>query len=83
MQENIQHYMSSHPDFNNISIDDSKRYIFMTLMISDGLYIIQSLNQLNMEVISNIQCYFFKRKKYNKKEVPGNISNIYIIINGT
>ena len=56
VQEKIQHYMSYHPDLNQILIDNYKRERFLTCMLVDCVYVTRSLNWVYGEVIDNIKC---------------------------
>ena len=38
-RENIQHYMLADPDYNNISIENDKQEMFMTLMLELHVYL--------------------------------------------
>ena len=39
-RKNSQHYMSAHPNFKNISIDNHKQEKLFTFMLTYGVYII-------------------------------------------
>ena len=47
--------MLTNPDYNNISIENYIREMFLTFMLALGVYVNRSLIQLYLKAIANIQ----------------------------
>ena len=63
-QNNFQHSMLFNHDYNNISIDNYKREMFQTFMLTLRVYVTYSLTLVYLEVISKIQYQLFTRNLF-------------------
>ena len=80
---NIQHYMLAHLVLVILLIYTYQQVRFLTYMLSDGVYIIRTLDWVWMEVLANNKfCLSTSKTLLHEQMIPRNIANIYVRIFG-
>ena len=77
--KNSQHYMLPHPNVDKISINNYKQEILPTFMLENCVYVTRSLNWVYVELISNIQCYIYKKKTQFHKKYQGTLPTVMFV----